>query len=63
MLPQVCYIVMNFGVHSLMYPYFSLKAIGVHIPRRLANVITTLQLAQMIVGCLINLVSMYHYSE
>lgn len=53
------YVVMNYGVHSLMYPYFALKAINVHIPRWVSNVITTLQLTQMIIGLSVNMYTAY----
>ncbi|OXA50001.1 elongation of very long chain fatty acids protein 6 [Folsomia candida] len=55
------YIVINYGVHSLMYPYFSLMALGVRIPRKAANVVTFLQLVQMLVGVTINLYTSYLY--
>lgn len=49
------YIVMNYSVHSIMYTYYALKAKGFKLPRQLAVLITSLQLVQMSVGCLINL--------
>lgn len=49
------YAFMNYGVHSLMYPYFALKAIDVHIPRKFANLITCTQLMQMVAGLMVNL--------
>jgi len=57
----VVYILMNYGVHSMMYPYFSLRAMDVHIPRKLANIITFLQLAQMLTGVYINGYTSYLY--
>ncbi|CAL8091674.1 unnamed protein product [Orchesella dallaii] len=51
--------VLNIGVHSLMYPYFALKAIGVKVPTYIANIITTLQLGQMLVGLAVNVTSWY----
>ncbi|ODM97555.1 putative fatty acid elongation protein 3 [Orchesella cincta] len=54
------YTVLNFFVHSLMYPYFSLRAIGIRVPVFIANLITFLQLSQMIIGFTVNMTSLYH---
>jgi len=51
--------VMNFGVHSIMYPYFALKAMKVYIPRNFSMIITSLQLTQMIVAVGLNVYSLY----
>jgi len=53
------YGVMNYGVHSIMYPYFALKALKVQIPKKISMTITILQLAQMIIGVGVNLYSLY----
>ncbi|XP_071873764.1 very long chain fatty acid elongase 6-like [Bombus fervidus] len=47
------FITMNFFVHSWMYSYYALKAMRFRIPKWIAIIITTLQLTQMIVGCVI----------
>ncbi|OXA43745.1 elongation of very long chain fatty acids protein 6 [Folsomia candida] len=52
-------VVMNYGVHSLMYPYFALTAVGVQIHKTIANFITTLQLSQMVFGLFINLYTLH----
>lgn len=39
----------NFLVHSIMYTYYALKAVGVRIPSRVAFVITVLQISQMLI--------------
>lgn len=49
------FIVMNYCVHSVMYSYYALRAMGYRPPRFIPMVITSLQLTQMIVGCTINL--------
>lgn len=49
------FIVMNYCVHSVMYSYYALRAMGYKPPRFIAMVITSMQLTQMIVGCTINL--------
>lgn len=53
------YAILNYGVHSLMYPYFAARAIGIKVPLKVANLITTLQFAQMVIGLGINVLSMY----
>ncbi|XP_024882190.1 putative fatty acid elongation protein 3, partial [Temnothorax curvispinosus] len=56
------YVVMNYCVHSIMYTYYALKAMRYRPPKAISMVITTLQLAQMVIGCLIN-ISAYQYLE
>lgn len=41
---------MNYGVHSVMYTYFMLKALGIGVPSVVSKSITTLQLSQFFVG-------------
>ena len=41
---------MNYGIHSLMYTYFMLKALGVNLPLFVAKSITSLQLCQFTMG-------------
>jgi len=53
------YVVMNYAAHSMMYPYFALKAIDVKIPRYISNVITTCQLSQMVIGLFLNMYTVY----
>jgi len=45
--------VMNYGVHSLMYGYFAWRSIGYGCPRWIAMSITTLQVVQMVFGCVL----------
>lgn len=47
--------VMNFIVHSFMYSYYSLRAMGVYIHKKVSMAITCLQMTQMFVGCGINI--------
>jgi len=49
------FIVMNYCVHSVMYSYYALRAMGYKTPRFIPMIITSMQLTQMIVGCAINL--------
>lgn len=57
------YTVLNYGVHALMYPYFALRAANVRLPTLIANLITTLQLAQMILGFTVNMLSLLYQSK
>lgn len=40
-----------------------MQAIGIRIPSQIANLITTLQFGQMIVGLFVNVLSMYYYGK
>jgi hypothetical protein len=51
--PGRWFIALNYGVHSLMYSYYALRAYGVRLPRVLAMIITILQIVQMFVGMFI----------
>jgi len=55
--PARWFVVMNFAVHSLMYTYYAFRALRFRIPKYVAMVITTLQLVQMVVGCLVNYIA------
>lgn len=48
------YMTMNYFVHSIMYTYYALRALKVRITPAIAQVITILQLIQMILGCYLN---------
>ena len=47
-------VTMNFAIHSMMYTYYALKALHVHIPKRVSISITTLQVLQMFAGLYVN---------
>ena len=49
----------NFGVHAVMYSYYTLKAMGYRIPSSVAKSITILQLAQFFVGLLVIFIGMW----
>jgi len=55
--PARWFVVMNFAVHSLMYTYYAFRALRFRIPKYVAMVITSLQLVQMVVGCLVNYIA------
>jgi len=48
------FMVMNYHVHAIMYTYYTLKALKYPVPKVFAMVITSLQLLQMVGGCIIN---------
>ncbi|XP_076757559.1 very long chain fatty acid elongase 6-like [Xylocopa sonorina] len=54
------FVVMNYFVHSIMYSYYALKAMRYRPPKSISMLITALQLAQMVIGCFIN-VTAYQY--
>ena len=44
----------NTYIHSIMYPYYALRILGVAVPKRVAMCITSLQITQLLMGFLIN---------
>lgn len=57
------YIVMNYFVHSWMYSYYALKAMGIKPPRFIAMMITTMQLVQMVVGFFVTGAAYYYITN
>ncbi|XP_072477029.1 very long chain fatty acid elongase 3 [Notamacropus eugenii] len=51
------FMTMNYGVHSVMYSYYTVKALGLKPPRILPMIITTLQITQMFVGASVSILS------
>jgi len=49
------FIVMNYLVHSVMYTYYASKSIKIRVPNWIPCMITTMQLVQMVVGCVVNI--------
>ncbi len=41
------FIVMNYFIHSFMYTYYTLRAMKIHVPKVVAMIITTMQIAQV----------------
>lgn len=39
---------MNFTIHSLMYPYYTLKALRIYVPKRISMLLTVCQILQMV---------------
>lgn len=46
---------MNFTVHSVMYTYYAVKALGYYVPSRVALMITIMQISQMFGGLTVTL--------
>lgn len=44
------YMVMNYCVHSIMYGYFTLRALGIRLPQPVRVSITSMQIVQMMIG-------------
>ena len=51
---------MNFFVHSAMYSYYACRALGLRIPRWMAQAITILQLSQMFIGVYVTVLAFYN---
>lgn len=54
------FVVMNYCVHSLMYSYFALRAMGKRPPKASAMMVTSLQILQMVIGSLVNIWSLQY---
>ena len=59
--PAHWYCAMNFGVHSIMYSYYLLKALGVRGLSFIAQSITVLQLTQFFAGFAVTLAAAWFY--
>ena len=49
---------MNYFVHTIMYSYYAIKASGRRLPAFLSQCITSLQIAQMLAGVVLNILSL-----
>ena len=56
------FMVMNYSVHSIMYTYYTLRAMRIRVPKVFAVITTSLQIIQMIFGLLITL-TVLHYKQ
>lgn len=59
--PAHWYCAMNFGVHSVMYSYYLLKAVGIRVVSFVAQSITVLQLMQFFAGFAVTLAAAWFY--
>jgi len=50
---------MNYSVHTIMYSYYTLKAMQIRVPRSVNMLITTLQISQMFIGLLLTITIFY----
>lgn len=44
---------MNYNIHAIMYAYYGVRAIGWRTPKWVSASVTTMQIAQMLIGCYI----------
>jgi len=51
--PGHYFYVINYGVHAIMYTYYSLKSLRVHMPKYVPIIVTSIQLSQMVIGSVI----------
>lgn len=51
--PGRWFFAMNFTVHAFMYSYYTLRALQIQPPKWTSIAITSMQIAQMIIGCLV----------
>ncbi|KAG4081199.1 hypothetical protein HA402_003226 [Bradysia odoriphaga] len=56
---QMWFVVMNAFVHSLMYPYYALRAMKISVPKVIAMAITSVQILQMFAGVFVNAYSIW----
>ena len=56
------FVAMNFSVHSVMYTYFALAAMGFRLPKALAMTITSVQIVQMFLGFFVSIAA-FHYNS
>uniref|UniRef100_A0A8D0QRE4 Elongation of very long chain fatty acids protein n=1 Tax=Sus scrofa TaxID=9823 RepID=A0A8D0QRE4_PIG len=56
------FMTMNYGVHSVMYSYYALRAAGFRVSRKFAMFITLSQITQMLVGCVVNYL-VFHWMQ
>lgn len=49
---------MNYFIHTVMYTYYALRAMGFRVPSVVAQLITMLQIIQMFAGTILNLLSL-----
>ncbi|KAH7026763.1 fatty acid elongase [Macrophomina phaseolina] len=48
--PIWVFVFINSGIHALMYTYYTVSALGVRVPQPIKRSLTTMQIAQFIVG-------------
>jgi elongation of very long chain fatty acids protein 6 len=59
-IPGRWFITMNYTVHAVMYTYYTICSSGFRFPKWCSASITTMQLMQMLIGCV---VQVYSYSQ
>ncbi|XP_007938098.1 elongation of very long chain fatty acids protein 3 [Orycteropus afer afer] len=51
------FMTMNFGVHAILYTYYTLKAARMNPPKMISMLVTSLQILQMFVGAIIGVLT------
>ncbi|XP_020753455.1 very long chain fatty acid elongase 3 [Odocoileus virginianus] len=51
------FMTMNFGVHAIMYTYYTMKAAKVKCPRWFPMLVTSLQILQMFIGAIVSILA------
>ena len=54
------FMVMNYTVHSVMYTYYTMKAMKVVVPRVVAKMITTIQMIQFVLAGLVTCLVLHY---
>ncbi|XP_074648627.1 very long chain fatty acid elongase 6-like [Tubulanus polymorphus] len=53
--PGRWFMVLNYTIHAVMYTYYTLRALKIKLPVWINVCITSMQLMQMVVGCVVNI--------
>lgn len=48
--PIWMFVLVNSGIHALMYTYYTLSTLGIRVPQAFKRTLTTLQIAQFVIG-------------
>ncbi len=48
----------NYLIHTIMYSYYALRSMGLPVPSSIAQLITVLQIVQMLLGTFLNVLSL-----
>ncbi|KAF2715626.1 hypothetical protein K504DRAFT_367785 [Pleomassaria siparia CBS 279.74] len=57
--PIWMFVLVNSGVHAMMYTYYTVSALGVRVPQVVKRTLTTLQITQFLVGASFALVHLF----
>ncbi|KAK8152982.1 GNS1/SUR4 family-domain-containing protein [Phyllosticta citrichinensis] len=57
--PIWMFVYINSGIHALMYTYYTFAALGVRVPQGLKRTLTTMQIAQFVIGASFAMVHLF----